>query len=60
MSYSDDVTWCDNCKCPYEKCERNPKNRRPLLGKAEYSVSHFEGTEYCIKTKQKERNKNDS
>lgn len=55
--YSDDITWCDNRKCPVLECSRNLKNRRVHLGKDLYSTSSFEGTVYCIKkTKGSEQN----
>lgn len=54
--YSDDITWCDNRKCTCMKCELNVKHRRSELGKYNYSVAHFEGTQYCAKMqREKER-----
>ena len=54
--YSDDITWCDNRKCTVTDCQMNQVHRRKNSLKPYYSCSHFEGTQYCIKTqKEKER-----
>ena len=48
---SDDITFCAN-ECDKMDCRRNRKHLKAGI----YSFSLFEGTEYCPKTKEENKN----
>lgn len=58
--YSDDITWCSNRDCTRKKCKRNPMNiRKDAPPTKMFSFADFEGTQYCIKENQYDKNGND-
>lgn len=48
--FNDDITFCAN-ECNEINCRRNQKNIK--IHNIPHSFSYFEGTEYCMKNKDK-------
>ena len=55
--YSDDITWCSNRRCKRMKCYRNSKHiRKDISPYKPLSFANFEGTQYCLKEKERVSN----
>lgn len=53
--YTDDITWCSNRRCKCMKCYRNSKHiRKDIPPYKPLSFVNFEGTQYCLKEKERD------